>query len=220
MSNLFNNRENNHPEGFNPSVDNRIIKAQASTAAKIIVFISFILIIPIFWYISTSNKFNRQQNQINEAASNIDIQLTKRSETLTKMFDATKSYIKYEKSVLEDVTKMRSMVSNLYYESKIEARNDLDKLNNSIFGRLIAVSENYPELKADKMFIELSEESAYIEREIAASRRLYNRIVNEYNSDLFVFPKNVVAAQKNLETAALYIASTKQKEDVKLSMDN
>lgn len=216
MSNIFDNRTEQPREGFNPNIDNSIKNAQASTIGKILFYLSFIFIIPIFYAVSVNNKFNRLQNRINENASNIDVQLTKRSATLIKMYDSVKGYKEFEKSVLTDITKMRNLSQSLPSTNNQAQREELSALNNSVLGRLIAVSENYPDLKSSTLFKELMEESAYIEREIAASRRTYNSVVNEYNRDLFVYPRNVIASAKHLVTAPLYMASTEERKDVKL----
>jgi LemA protein len=126
------------------------------------------------------NNFMRKQTRINELASGIDVQLKKRRDTLTKLLDATKGYMKYEKSLLTDVTKIRKM--NITPKNRNEAGGVLD----SAFGRLLAVAENYPDLKANNSVIELMDQAAYIEREVSASRRLYNSEVRSFNTSLFI----------------------------------
>ncbi|WP_426461220.1 LemA family protein [Mycoplasma hafezii] len=215
MANIYDQSQPNRENGFNPTPDIEQRNAKASLGGKIFLYLSFILIIPIIWYIVKNNKLRAQQNKINQLASNIDTQLARRSETLIKLYDTTKGYANFEKSIMTDVTKMRSA---LLHEQNIN-RNELQELNSSVFGRLFAVAENYPELKASAMFQELAEQAAYLEREIAASRRLYNQEVNEFNTALFVWPSNVVAENAHLRTIELFQASTKQREDVKLEFN-
>ncbi|ADE19447.1 LemA family protein [Mycoplasma crocodyli] len=213
MGNLYDNSKKSNPEGFNPNADNTPIQAKSATGSKIIWYISFIFIIPIFIHIGIFQRLRRLQNQINLAAGTIDVQLTNRSATLTKLFDQVKAYIKHEKDVLEDVTKMRSIAARI--DESPEVRNELQALNTSVLGRLIAVSENYPELKANDLFKNSMEESIYIEREIAAARRLYNGYVNEFNSAITVWPSSIVADSMHLTTAPLFIASELERKDVK-----
>ncbi|MFV8413873.1 LemA family protein [Mycoplasma sp. Sp48II] len=214
MPNLFNNSEVKNPEGLEPVADNTPVVAKASTGAKVVVYASFILILPVIWYIVRRNKFLRMQNDINEAASGIDTQLQKRSDTLNKIVLQVKSYKIHEEKVFEDVAKLRSLTlaGNTAANSQ-----EIESLNNSIFGRLMAVGENYPELKADSLYKELMEETVYLERELAAARRLYNSKVNAFNMQIMTWPDNVVASNMQLSTAPLFQASTKARQDVDMN---
>jgi LemA protein len=115
------------------------------------------------------------QMQANNAASSIDIQLTKRSETLVKLVDATKSSMKFEKSLLTDVTSMRGV--------RVDAsnRNQVTQKMDSAFARLLATAENYPQIKSTDTVRQLMSSAEYIEREIASSREVYNSICTEFN---------------------------------------
>ncbi|WLP85842.1 LemA family protein [Mycoplasma seminis] len=214
MSNLFNNANVPAEEGFQPVADNTPKPAVASIGAKIAVYLSFILIIPIFIYISQRNKYLRMQNSINEKASLIDVQLQKRADTLNKLVLQVKSYKIHEEKVFEDVAKLRSLTlsGNAAANSA-----EIEALNNSIFGRLMAVAENYPELKADGLYRDLMEETTYLEREIAASRRLYNSEANMFNASIMVFPGNVPASSMGLHSVPLFQANAKARADVDMN---
>ncbi|QCZ36469.1 LemA family protein [Mycoplasma nasistruthionis] len=217
MANLFDNTTVRNEEGFQPVADNRPVKATASLGAKIFIYASFILIFPIFWYIGKRNAFNRMQNQINNLASGIDVQLQKRSDTLGKLVQQVASYKNFEKEVFSDVAKLRSLTLQ---GNAIANSQEIDALNNSVFGRVMAVAENYPELKSSSLYMNLMDETTYIEREIAASRRLYNQKVTEFNQEIMVFPSNVPAAASGLSTAPLFQASVKSRQDVDMSILN
>ncbi|WP_434337437.1 LemA family protein [Mesomycoplasma hyopneumoniae] len=150
----------------------------------------------------------RQQNLINESAGTIEVQLEQRSATLLKLADQVRSYREYEKSILSDITRLRSLKSN------IENAQEIEDLNNSLFGRLIAVSENYPELQASKIYQELIQQTAYLERELAAARRLYNSNVNSFNTQIFIFPSSIVASSMNLTTYPMFSTSNQNRQDV------
>ncbi|MFV8476054.1 LemA family protein [Mycoplasma sp. VS403A] len=214
MSNLFNNSELKNPEGLEPVADNTEVAAKASTPAKVVVYASFIFIIPVIWYIVRRNKFLRMQNEINEAASGIDTQLQKRSDTLNKIVLQVKSYKIHEEKVFEDVAKLRSLTLSGNTAANSE---EIESLNNSIFGRLMAVGENYPELKADGLYKELMEETVYLEREIAAARRLYNSKANAFNMQIMTWPDNVVSSNMKLSTVPLFQASAKARKDVDMN---
>jgi LemA protein len=109
-------------------------------------------------------------------ASGIEVQLKKRRDTLIKLVDATKSYVKYEKSTLNELTKLRKST----FSSSEEASN-----LNKTAAAIMAVAENYPNLKTNELVKETMEQASYLEREIGAARRLYNSQVTSFNRDLF-----------------------------------
>lgn len=206
MANLVNpsNKEN---KNFNPNVDNTKRAAQTSWFGKFIWYSLFILIIPMILHTIKRNKLLKNQMHINESSSGIDIQLKKRRDTLVKLVEATKSYVKYEKSTLTELTKLR--------KSTFSDKKDSSKLD-SISGKILAVAENYPNLKADSLVANTMETATYIEREISAARRLYNSEVTMFNSSLFTWPNNVISSGMKLETLPLFTASESDKEDIKL----
>ncbi len=151
-----------------------------------------------------------KQSEVNELASGIDVQIKKRRDTLVKLLDATKGYMKHEKSVLSDVTKLRKMTINSENRSEVNTRTE------SALGRLLMVSENYPDLKANESIKELMDQASYLEREIGASRRLYNSSVRQFNQQLFAWPSSVPATELGLATLPYFRASNEDKKDVKL----
>ncbi|MGZ9756767.1 LemA family protein [Mycoplasma sp. 4423] len=214
MANLVNNREAHHPDGFQPNVDSRPTAATTSTASKVIFWILGILLLfsGVIYYFVKRNSFNRMQLQTNESASTIDVFLTQRYDTLNKLVEITKSYSKYENETLTQIAKMRSLVS----QGGVANANEIEKLNTSVFGRLMAVSEAYPELKAMDAYKELMNQSTYLERELQAARRLYNKDANIFNKEIFTYPASIIAAMLKLETLPLYAASEQQKQDVSM----
>lgn len=208
MANIY----DNNPQ----EIENKIIvdtttkKATASLLGKIFWYMIFIFIIPVIVHIKISNKLAASQAKINEISGQIDVQLVRRRNVLLKLFETTKGYAKHEKETLAEVTKMRQMPINA--ENREEATN----LSNSVFGRLFAVSEAYPELKADKLFRELMDEITNSENQIAATRRFYNSEVNNFNTTLFVWPSNVVASSRNLSSISVFAANAEQKRDVEI----
>lgn len=207
MANLV-NPSNKEAKEFNPNVDNTQRNATASIFGKVMWYLLFLLIIPMIIHVVKRNALLKTQMRINEASAGIDIQLKKRRDTLNKLVDATKSYVKYEKSTLTELTKLRGKT--------FKGGKDSAALE-QVSAKILAVAENYPNLKADGMVKETMEQAAYLEREIGASRRLYNHEVTQFNAGLFMWPTNVVAAGMKLTTLPLFKASESDKEDVKLS---
>lgn len=213
MANLFDQANKDDIEGFDPRVDNRPKTPTVSGLTKFIFwFIGTLLLFaaPIY-YIVKKNNFLALQNSINESSGTIEVQLEQRSATLIKLVDQVRSYREFEKSVLTDVARLRSLASN------IQNAEEIDNLNSSIFGRLMAVSENYPELRSSQLYQELMNQTTYLERELAASRRLYNSKVNQFNTEIFIFPNSIVSTSLGLSTMQMYKASAKSREDVSMA---
>lgn len=206
------NKNTSNKEGFNPTVQNKPIQAKASVSAKIGWWIICILFfgLPLIWYIRKKNWLNAQQIEINKASSTIDVQLAQRRDTLIKLIDATKSSMKFEKSLLTDITKLRKVDSGSEKTaSRMVERN---------FSKLIATMENYPKIASIETVQQLMSHADYAEREIAAARRIYNQQVTAFNASLFQWPTCVPATKLNLSTFALFEASETQKKDVNLDL--
>lgn len=214
---LIDTREKNvGAEGFNPNVQNQAIPAKSSVAgliAFILVSILTIGLLPAIYLPVKRNQYNRQQMQINQAASTIDVQLAQRRDTLVKLVDATKSSLKFEKELLTDVVKMRSMA--ITKENVAEAS---DKIERG-FGRLLATFEKYPEIKSVQLVQDLMSSADYQEREIAATRRMYNSQVTQFNQEIFTWPACIPAKSLKLHTFPLFAASEAQKQDVSLKLN-
>ena len=203
--------------GFNPNVQNQIIAPKINVGITILNVFLCIITIGIYGIVLVSkrNWFNRQQQEINKRTSDISVQLTQRRDTLIKLLDLTKSHMKYEKDLLKDVTELRSLNSG-----GIKAE-DLSKVNDKInqgFAKVNLAFEAYPNLRASDSVMQLMSTADLNEREIAASRRLYNQSVMEFNQKLFVFPDQNIAAGMKLHTLPLFEANAEQKKDVNLDM--
>jgi len=215
-------KENTSKEGFSPNVQNSAISAKRTKgqmALWIIVFCFFLGIItigiaPFAFYMSKKNWFNKMQMKANEATSGIDVQLAQRRDTLVKLVDATRTSMKFEKDLLTEVTKMRSL--------KINPKNAVVSANQieAGFGKFIATLERYPEIQSTKTVRDLMASADYQERELAAARRLYNSIANQFNEQLFVWPSCIPASSKkmDLHTLPLFVASAIQRQDVDLKL--
>lgn len=208
-------------EGFNPNVDNRTFGAQASNKDKTLWWTLYILswltiiigiVLTVKWY-QWGNMFNREQIEVNEAASAIDVNLTKRRDTLIKLLEQTKGYMKFEKETMENITKLRSMTNA---DTNIQKANENQKIMDSLSRDLRINFENYPNLKSSSAVAELMSSSQYIESEISASRRLYNLKVTAFNQNIVSFPRSVKAKKMNLVSLPMFSASEEQKQDVKM----
>jgi LemA protein len=155
-----------------------------------IAILFLILIIIISLLITIYNKFQRLNNGAEAGLSQIKVALKKRLDMISQLAEVVKGYAKFEKNVMENITKMRSLVGQEI------ATEEIDKINGeskNILERILAVVENYPDLKASKNFIDLMNAIKDVEGEISRQRYTYNNIVQEYNTKLEVIPSNFVA---------------------------
>lgn len=153
--------------------------------------IAFIVVVAILlWLWATYNGLVTARLRIDEAWSDINVQLKRRYDLIPNIVNAVKGYVKHESSVLEQVTAARSRALEANgIGQKAEAENQLAGALKSLF----AVAEDYPDLKANQNFLQLQEELVDTEDKIQAARRFYNGSVRDYNIKLQVFPTNTIA---------------------------
>lgn len=216
MANLFDSRKPSSQEGFSPYVDNTPVKPIASIAAKIFFWVigTFTFFFAPIYFFSRRNKWTVQQNEINQAASTIDTQLTKRADTLIKVANLLSSYKEHEQSLFSDIARLRSLAQS---GRKFEQTGELNELTNGVLSRMVVTFENYPQLKTSELYKEGMEQAIYLEREISAARRLYNFKVTEFNSEILTYPNTVISSFLRLQTYPLFQASATQRADVDLS---
>lgn len=167
------------------------------------------------WFIGIYNGLIKLQVRTDEAWSDIDVQLKRRYDLIPNLINTVKGYATHEKELFERVTQARSNAMNAQNpEQKAGAENMLSGALKSLF----AVSENYPELKANENFLELQRELSDTENKIQASRRFYNGNVRDLNTKVQVFPDSIVAGVLNIQKREFFeIEEPAQKEAPKVS---
>lgn len=154
------------------------------------------------------------KNRVDEAWSDISVQLKRRYDLIPNLISTVKGYASHEKEVFEKVTEARTKAMNAGNAGeKAEAENMLSGTLKSLF----AVSENYPELKANQNFLELQRELTDTEDKIMASRRFYNGNVRDFNTKIEVFPTNLIAGMLNFTKREFFEAADSEKENVKVA---
>ena len=137
------------------------------------------------------NRFVTLGNRVDNSLSQIDVQLKKRADLVPNLINSVKGYAKHEKGIMSDVTKARqSLLKAKTFEGRVKAGADLGKF----IGRLFAIAENYPQLKANENFLQLQQELAAIEDKIAYSRQYYNDSILSYNNLTKKFPGMLFAS--------------------------
>jgi len=156
-----------------------------------LLILGVVLIVPLAYGIGQYNGFIGLRNQISEAWSNIDTELKRRHELIPNLVAVVRGYAAHEREIMDRVTELRSRcVAN--QGKPTEQAVDENQLAQAVNG-LLAVVENYPELKADAHFLELQRELANTENRIQAARRFYNGNVRDYLNKRESFPTNVIA---------------------------
>jgi LemA protein len=134
----------------------------------------------------------RTRQMANEAWSGIDVQLKRRSELVPNLVDTVKGYAAHERSVLEEVTERRGAARALP-EGAVAARGEAEGALSAALGRLLALAENYPDLKASDNFLQLQQQLSGLENELQMARRYYNGTVRNLNVLVQSFPSNLIA---------------------------
>ena len=153
---------------------------------NIIIILLFLVSIFVFFY----NVMLIKRNKASNAFSSLDVMLKKRYDLIPNLVNVVRGYSDFEKSVFTDITKLRNELINS------NDKNEILKKNVSLaieLNKLIAYVENYPDLKANKNYLELQKSLYKIEEQISAARRTYNAHVTNYNNFIQFFPNNIFA---------------------------
>ena len=158
-------------------------------------FIILAIIAAIALYaVSLYNKLVKNRQMVEEGWSGIDVQLKRRSNLIPNLLSAVKGYMKHEKTLLEDITKMRANVEGAQNASPENRATAENALSGGLM-KLFAVMENYPELKANQNIMDFQNSLEEIEDQIQMSRRYYNGAVRNLNVSVESFPSNLIANQ-------------------------
>ena len=176
--------------------------------------IGIIVAVVVLLFIYLYNSLIRLRMRVTNAWAQIDVQLKRRYDLIPNLVNTVKGYMKHEKGVLENVTKMRTTLVSGTMEEKAKASNQVTQALKSIF----AVAENYPQLKANENFKVLQEELSGTESKIAYARQFYNDSVMSYNESLQVFPKSFFARLFGFEQREFFETKGEERENVKVEL--
>ena len=178
---------------------------------NLILIIAVVLIVLFVWF--TYNSLATGKVRIKEAFSGIDVQLKRRVDLVPNLIETVKGYAKHERELLQNVTKART---SLMHASSTHEKAVSDNMLSAALKSLFAVSENYPDLKASKNFLQLQEELSDIEAKIAYARQFFNSNVSSYNSTLVNFPGSVVGGILGFKQEEFFEATVEEKKNVKV----
>lgn len=176
-----------------------------------------IIVILLIYILITYNSFINSRNLVKEAFSTMDIYLKKRWDLIPNLIEVVKGYSKYENETLTKITSLRSSsYDELTMDNKININEDLSRCLSNIF----AVSENYPELKANELYTNLSNNLISIEDEIANSRKYYNGTVRNFINKIQMFPNNILAKLFRFKEFKMFEANAEEKNNVGVNLND
>jgi LemA protein len=174
----------------------------------ILVFLTFIIV--------TYNKGIKLRNYVKEAFSTMDVYMKKRWDLIPNLVEIVKGYAKHEKGALEQITKLRnSEYSTMSTNQKLQTNSELAQ----VLTKFMAVAENYPNLKADQHFLQLSRELSSIETDIANSRKYYNGTVRLLNNFLEMFPTNIVGFIFGIQKEKMFDISDTERQNIEVNVN-
>ncbi|WP_416327079.1 LemA family protein [[Eubacterium] hominis] len=178
------------------------------------IVIAVIVVLIIIWMITTYNKFIKLQNKVEEGFSTMDVYLKKRYDLIPNLVESIKGYAKHESETLTKVISARNMaVQAQTLDEKIQGEKNFQ----SMLGPLYAISEQYPDLKADQNFMDLQNQLKMMEGEIANARKYYNAVCVKFNNLVEMFPSNLLAGIFHFAKKPLYeVQDASERENVKV----
>lgn len=184
----------------------------------ILIAILVIVVLIIVFIISQYNKLVKSKVKVDNAWSQIDVQLQRRFDLIPNFVETVKGYMTHEKETFEKIAALRTSWANT---TSVSEKAEIDNQLSNALKTIMAVSESYPELKANQNFSELSEELRNTENKISFSRQFYNDTVTKYNTMTQLFPTNIIAGMFNFQPRELFKAeSDEARKNVKVDFGN
>lgn len=173
-----------------------------------------VVIVLVIVVIGMYNSLVQSKVKVDNAWSQIDVQLQRRFDLIPNFVETVKGYMTHEKETFTKIAELRTSWANT---QSVSEKANLDNQLSTALKTIMAVSENYPELKANQNFADLSEELRNTENKISFSRQFYNDTVTIYNTKLQVFPSNIIAGMFNFKARDLFKAeSDEARKNVKV----
>ena len=176
-----------------------------------------ILIVVVLFIIATYNGLVASRQKVKNAWSQIDVHLQRRFDLIPNFVETVKGYMNHEKETFEKIAALRTSWANA---TTVDEKAELNNQLSGTLKTIMAVSENYPELKANQNFLDLQEELRNTENKISFSRQFYNDSVTMYNTKLELFPSNIIANMFHFTAEPLFAAESEEaKKNVKVDFN-
>ncbi len=178
----------------------------------IIIVVSILLVLYVWYMVIIKRK-----NQLMEALSGIDVQLTKRHDLIPNILKIAKKFMEHEKGLIKEVTALRSKIPYNYQHDDINEVSEYFKASNDVASKmadLLIQVENYPDLKSNEAMLQAQLTYNEVEGHISAARRFYNATTTEFNNSIQIFPGNIIAKLINVEVMPFYQVDESHKKAV------
>jgi LemA protein len=187
-------------------------------------FLIFLAIVAavVFYAIGIYNRLVNERNRVQNAFAQIDVQLTRRHDLIPNLIESVKGYMSHERDTLEAVIQARNAASAALDLAKadpadaaaIQQLGKQEGILDNVLGRLFALSEAYPDLKANENMLHFQEELASTENKVAFARQAFNDSVMSYNNTVENFPNNILAGMFSFQTASFLDIESEEKREV------
>lgn len=179
----------------------------------IVIIILVVVLLMVFFVIGTYNGLVNLRNKVKTAWAQIDVLLKRRNDLIPNLVETVKGYASHEKETLQSVIEARNKaVSAQSKEEQMKASGEITQA----LGRLFALAESYPDLKANTNFIDLQKNLTDTEDKISSARGAYNEMVNAYKNKIEMFPSNIIASMFNFKPEEFFEAPEEEKEAPKV----
>ena len=185
-------------------------KKQLGGVYMALIIVGVVLVIIILWFISAQRKLVAMDENINNAMGQIGVQLSSRWDALTALLDLTKGYADHEYKTISDTIKMRTSINS---NSSAAEVNKQENMLTEAMGKIMAVAESYPELKANENYIKTMDSVNEYEKMVRQSRLIYNDSVTKLNRTIRMFPTSIAAGMLHI-TSRDYLEASEQKADM------
>jgi LemA protein len=191
-------------------------RCQGSLNVVAVIVIAAVLVLLLLLIVLIYNSLIRSRNRVDNAWSQIDVQLRRRYDLIPNLVETVKGYAAHERQTLEAVTSARTNAMNAQQSGNVQQQAQAENALTGALKSLFAVSEAYPDLKANQNFLQLQEELTSTEDRIAYARQFYNDSVLNYNNSIQVFPKNLLAGTFNFEKREFFETEPEEQGPVKV----
>ena len=178
------------------------------------IIIAFICLLLIYILI-VRNNLVKLNNSVKEAFATMDVYLKKRWDLIPNIVETVSEYAEYEKDTLETLTNLRN---TSYTEISNNDKFNLNEELSQNISKILMISENYPNLKANENFLDLSNKLTQVENDIANARKYYNAVIRNYNNKVQMFPSNLIALLFGYKEKQMFQATTEERENINMHL--
>lgn len=186
---------------------------------KVLIGIGAVVLLAVFWFFGTRNSLVSLKEDVEMQQSQIETTLQRRSDLIPNLVATVKGYANHEEEVFTEIADARSKLAGSIESGDMKSISEANNALDSALGRLLAISENYPDLKASEQFIALQDELAGTENRIAVARQHYNEKLNTYNTTVQRFPTSIVAGMSGYYPMQYFETDESAKKVPKVDFD-